>query len=142
MIESIRARGHGNVVAGHKTTIEITREESLTPRGDCIVCVGADKGLCDLGEDFKDAARDEKAVIEVTLSVDGLLERIWGRGHPDLSFDDTSDLVIRKSDYVCGRTLMIKADKAAVDLSREMVEKLKDPDQMVEISIKLSTMPP
>ncbi|RLI33421.1 DUF371 domain-containing protein, partial [Candidatus Bathyarchaeota archaeon] len=36
-----------------------------------------------------------------------------------------SDLVVRKSSYICPRTLMIHADKAAADLPRKMVEALK-----------------
>jgi hypothetical protein len=48
---------------------------------------------------------------------------------------DPADLVVRKSDYVCGRTLAILADKAAKDLSRKLVEKLRNPIQRVKITL-------
>ena len=44
-------------------------------------------------------------------------------------------MVIRKSSYICNRTLAIKADKAAADLSRSLVEKLRKPKQNVEIKL-------
>jgi hypothetical protein len=52
-----------------------------------------------------------------------------------LQFTHQTDLVVRKSDYVCGRTLAIRADKAASDFSRELVEKLKDPNQEVKVTL-------
>jgi hypothetical protein len=44
-------------------------------------------------------------------------------------------MVIRKSDYLSDRTLAIHADKAANDLSRELVEKLKNPRQKAKITL-------
>jgi hypothetical protein len=46
-----------------------------------------------------------------------------------------ADMVIRKSDYVCSRTLAINADKAAFDLPKRIVDKLKDPKQKVKITL-------
>ncbi|MDX1814121.1 MAG: DUF371 domain-containing protein, partial [Candidatus Bathyarchaeia archaeon] len=43
----------------------------------------------------------------------------------------------RKSDYVCSRTLAIHADKAAQDLSRGLVEKLKNPKQKMKITLEV-----
>jgi len=135
--EVVRARGHPNVRATHPTTLEITREVHLTPRGDCIVAVGADKAARDLGEAFKEAARRPGAEIIITIEVPskGLVEVIRARGHPGLTFQHPTDMVIRKSDYVCGRTVAILADKAARDLSRELVEALRDPG--TEVLIRL-----
>jgi len=48
-----------------------------------------------------------------------------------------TDMVIRKSDYICNRTLAIRADKSANDLPRELVEKLKNPRQKVNITLIL-----
>ena len=138
--ELVRARGHPNVRATHPTTLEITRETHLTPRGDCIVAVGADKGARDLSKAFKEAARREGALIRITIEVPsrGLREVIMARGHPGLTFEHPTDMVVRKSDYVCGRTVAIRADKAAKDLSRELVEALKDP--RTEVLIRLEVL--
>ena len=44
-------------------------------------------------------------------------------------------MVVRKSDYVGSRTLAVHADKAACDLSRDLIEKLKNPEQKVKITL-------
>ncbi|MBM4400405.1 MAG: DUF371 domain-containing protein, partial [Crenarchaeota archaeon] len=54
---------------------------------------------------------------------------------PQLTLSHPTDMVIRKSDYVCNRTLAVHADKAAQDLSRELVEKLRNPQQKVKITL-------
>jgi len=140
-VELIRARGHPNVRATHPTTLEITKEEHLTPRGDCIVAVGADKGARDLSEEFKRAARDPNAIITLVIEVPelGLRDVVRARGHPGLTFEHPTDLVVRKSDYICGRTVAIRADKAAKDLSRELVRALRDPSTQVLIRLEVHT---
>lgn len=137
MIEKVivMARGHENIRSLHRTTLEITKDESLTPRGDCIVAVGADKALKDFPESFKRLARNSKAKITVTLEVSGIKEVITGRGDEGLSFEHTSDIVVRKSTFICPRTLMVEADKAARDISRELVEKLKNPEAILKAEI-------
>jgi len=136
-VEIVRARGHPNVRATHPTTFEITRETHLTPRGDCIIAVGADKGARDLSEIFKRAAREPGARITITIDVPsrGLKAVVHARGHPGLTFEHPMDLVVRKSSFVCGRTVAVRADKAARDLPRELVEALRDPS--VEVLVKL-----
>jgi len=60
---------------------------------------------------------------------------VKARGSPRLLFTHATDLVVRKSDYVCGRTLAIRADKAAKDLSRKLIEKIWDPSQRIRIAL-------
>ena len=50
-----------------------------------------------------------------------------------------TDMVVRKSGYICGRTLAINADKAACDLSRALVEKLKNPEPVSYTHLTLPT---
>ena len=45
-------------------------------------------------------------------------------------------MVIRKTGFTDKRTFAIHANKAAKDINRELVEKLKDPDAIVTISIQ------
>jgi hypothetical protein len=129
------ARGHKNVLSIHKTTFEVTKEEALSKRGDCIVAVEATKAAVDLPVEFKEAARREGARIIVTVEVDGLKEKVNAWGSPQLQFTHQTDLVVRKSSYVCDRTLAIGADKAAIDFSRALVEKLKNPEQTVRVTL-------
>ena len=50
-----------------------------------------------------------------------------GMGHKDLILTHTEDIVIRKSDFVCPRTLAVHCDKTSDLLLREMVTLLQDP---------------
>jgi hypothetical protein len=135
--EVIEARGHRNVQSTHKTTLEITKETTLTRRGNCIVAIAATKGAADLNTKFKNAARKEGAKITVTIRADDLTEIVRASGSPQLPFTDPMDLVVRKSKYICGRTIAVKADKAANDLSRKLVEKMRDPFQEVKITLQI-----
>jgi len=123
--ESFYAWGHRNVRATHKTTLEITREEHLTPRGDCIIAVKSEKGVFDLSSEVKQAIRCNTAKVVLLLRLLDMEEAIVGRGDQRLLLTSQLSIVCRKSDYVCPRTLMIKCDKAAIDLNRELVEHLR-----------------
>lgn len=129
------ARGHKNVKSTHKTTFEFTKETNLTKNGNCIVAVESTMAASDLPVEFKDAARKENARITVTIEADELKEVVKANGSPQLEFTHPTDLVVRKSDYTCGRTLAIRADKASIDFSRELVEKLQDPKQVVKVTL-------
>ena len=129
------ARGHENIEATHKTTFEVTKETTLTKQGDCIIAVEALKAAADLPFEFKEAARKEGAQITVTIEAGKLREVVKAKGSSQLQFMHSTDLVVRKSGYVCGRTLAIRADKAASDFSRELVEKMKDHSQEITVTL-------
>jgi hypothetical protein len=129
------ALGHKNVMSIHKTTFEVTKEEALSKRGDCIVAVEATKAAVDLPVEFKEAAKREGARIIITIEVDGMKEMVKAWGSPKLQFTHQTDLVVRKSSHVCDRTLAIGADKAAIDFSRALVEKLKNPEQTIRVTL-------
>ena len=129
------AHGHENIVATHRTTFEITKEATLTKQGNCVIAIKATKGAVDLPSEFKDAARKEGARITITIEADELREVVKAKGSPRLTFTHSTDLVVRKSSYVCSRTLAIEADKAASDFSRKLVEKMKDSDQEITVTL-------
>jgi len=133
VVEEIRAYGHPNIRATHRSTLEITKEENLTPRGDCIIAIKADKGLYELSNEFKKIVRKDGSKIKLIIEVEGLKEEITGYGSSKLTLNHPTDIVCRKSSYTCSRTLMIKANKAAIDLNREIIKKLKNPDTPVKI---------
>jgi len=136
-MERVIAWGHENVLSLHETTIEVTMAPDLTKRGDCIIGVSADAGLMDLSDDFKSAARNDKTKIKVTFIVGDMKETVTGRGHPDLTFTHKTDMVIRKSGFICGRTLMIHADKSAAELDRKLINILKDKNQKLIVTIEV-----
>jgi len=137
--EVVNARGHQNIRATHKTTLEVTKETDLTRRGDCIIAIGATKGAADLSPEFKEVAKMEEAQITITIEAGDLEEVVRAKGSPRLLFLHPMDLVIRKSDYVCGRTIAIKADKAAKDLSRKLVTRIQDSHQRIKITLTVNS---
>jgi len=137
----IFAHGHKNIRATHRTTFELTKSEHLSPRGDCIIGVGADKSVADLPDDLKNLIRAGFYFeVELTLPDYGISEKVIGKGHPNLTLSNLEDLVVRKSCYTCSRTLLVSASKAAADLSREMVEYLKEKN--TELVFKLRPLTP
>jgi len=137
--EVIHARGHRNIRSTHNTTLEITKETELTRRGDCIIAIGATKGASDLNASFKQAAGRDDVRIRITIEAGEAKEVVSAVGSHRLLFDHSTDLVVRKSEYVCGRTIAIGADKAAKDLSRNLVKKLQDPHQKILITLTAQT---
>ncbi|MEM3566468.1 MAG: DUF371 domain-containing protein [Candidatus Bathyarchaeia archaeon] len=133
--EVITAFGHENIRASHTTTLEITKEKELTVRGDCIVAVSADKSLLDLKPEFRSFLRRKDARLTILIDAGGVFDVVRAFGSPMLILSHPTDMVVRKSGYVCGRTLAINADKAACDLSRALVRKLQNPEQLVRITL-------
>ena len=116
-------------------TLEITKENHLTPRGDCIVGVGAHSGCAGLPEDLKNKLQHPDSKVTIQVIVDGHKFEVKGMGHPDLSLSHPEDIVIRKSDFVCPRTLAIKCNKASDLMPREMVTALQNPEARGTFSI-------
>jgi len=133
--EIIYAHGHENVKSSNRTTFEITKENYLTKRGDCIIAVGATKGAADLNQQFKEVARSKSTQITIEIEAGEEKETVKAWGIAELLLTHPTDLVVRKSNYVCNRTLAIRADKAARALSRRLVEKLQNPNQRVKITL-------
>ncbi|MEM1565574.1 MAG: DUF371 domain-containing protein [Candidatus Bathyarchaeia archaeon] len=133
--EFITAFGHKNIRATHRTTLEITKEKELSVRGDCIVAVSADKGFPDFKPEFRELLRKDGAKVAVAIDVGEIVETVSAFGSSRLVLAHPTDLVVRKSDYVCDRTLAIRADKAACDLSRRFVARLRNPLQKVRVTI-------
>lgn len=129
----IEAWGHKNITATNRSTFEITKERDITKKGDCIVAVNATKGAYELSGEFKKLASREEAKMIASIIVGDLKETVRGLGACKLTFTHPTDLVARKSSYICGRTLMICSNKAAINFSRELVQLLKNPNQMIKI---------
>jgi len=135
MAEIVFAYGHMNIKSTHKSTLEITREAQLSKKGDCIIAVSADKALADLSLEFKEKLREKNARISVLIEAGEVAEVVNAFGNPRLILTHPTDMVVRKSSYVCSRTLAIQADKAAWELSRKLVEELRKPKQKVKITL-------
>ncbi len=133
------ARGHVNVRATHEKTVEVTKETHLTTQGDCIAAVAAEKGLRDLPDAMREAARRSDAVISLSLRLGDRVFTTTGRGDPRLTWDHPTDMVARMSGYTCDRTLMVHADKATIHMPRSLVQRLKDPNALIRVTVAVET---
>lgn len=132
------AEGDRRITAKHPTTLEITKEGVKSSRGDCIVATKSSIGLADLPKAVKEALRKEGAEVVLTIESQGIRETVRGKGSPLLTLESESEMVARRSRYVCGRTLMICADKAASDLRRDLVEALAREGARVTITLEVT----
>ncbi len=135
LTEIVFGHGHENILATHRSTLEFTRDAHLSRNGDCIVAVGADKALADLSTEFRENLRKPNAKLTLVIEANGVSTQVKAHGSPQLILTHPTEVVIRKSAYISDRTLAIHADKAAADLPRKLVEKLRNPRQKVKITM-------
>ena len=132
----IKAKGHENVLSLHKSTFEITKDKDLSLSGDCIIGLDIDKSMVDFPQEFKEKLANDDTKVIVELKTPNAYDTIEGFGHHDLSLSHPTDIVCRKSTFVCSRTLMIKSNKAAIDLNRDLIKDLANGESM-EVNIIL-----
>ncbi|SIR58685.1 DUF371 domain-containing protein [Natronorubrum thiooxidans] len=124
MDEIIHARGHEHVSADHPSTFEVTTDDFLTPAGDCILAIDADRAPADFDPEFIEACQNAEATITVTIEAGGYADSVSGRGDPDLELTNERSLVGRTSEYVDDRTIMNDAPFAAEGFDRDLVAAL------------------
>jgi hypothetical protein len=133
----IHTKGHKNVTSKHKSTFEITKDPEIGITADCIIGVDMDKSMLDFPQDFKEKIANSETEIIMKLKTINGCDEIHGYGDENLTLTHPTDIVCRKSDYTCNRTLMIKADKASRDLDSNLVNDLSNGKPMdVEIILK------
>ena len=140
VVENLEGFGHENIRATNRTTFEFTKESHLTTKGDCIVTVNTNKSARDLSSEFRNIAENPSSEIRIMIRVGSMEFQIVGTGSPGLEFTHPTDLVGRKSSFICGRTLMIRSDKAACDFPREMIKALRNTSQRAEITLTAETL--
>ena len=118
--------GHPNIQSLHAKTIEITKDEHLTLRGDCIIGVKANKACADLDESFKHRLKSNSAVVRIEIMVGDKSLLITGRGDERLSLLNAHEIVIRRTNFVCPRTMSVLCNKASSDVPRILVKMLQD----------------
>lgn len=123
-----------NLLATHKSTWELTTDSQLTTKGDCIIGVRADYSAASLPPWLKKHLQAGEK-INYTLSVNDQKVSGTAVGHPNLAFTNPSEMVIRISDYTCGRTLAINSTLAARDLPSKMKELLQSDDAVLTVTI-------
>lgn len=112
-----------------------TKEKHLSKTGDCVVAVSSTKSVADLSQPFKDRLKKPGSKLTILIEAGGITQHISASGSPRLILTHPTDIVIRKSDYISDRTVAIRAGKSANDLPRKFVEKLKNPQERVNITL-------
>ena len=129
--EIIRCRGHPLVLGTHPTTFEVTCEDHLSKNGNCIVGIAAEKGCAGLSPAFKSVLTHDDAVLITLLECDGVSVTVRSRGSSQLLLDHPTDMVWRKSTFICGRTIGIISDRVALTLPRELMIRLARGNEMI-----------
>ena len=126
VVERIHAWGHENILCTHNSTIEITKDKSLTKKGDCIIGVNASKACNDLTLELKNQIKSGKK-IKVILKVDDIQDYFYGFGNQALPLLNRNDMVFRKSKFICNKTILINCSKSSVELNRDLTRTLSNP---------------
>lgn len=129
--------GHPNIRSTHTKTIEITKAPTLSLRGDCIIGVNANKACRDLKPTLRELLQQANYIVKMELEVSDLTFAIEGRGNSRISLLNEHDIVIRKSDFVCPRTVAISSDKASSDIPRDLVHLLRNPQMQGLLRIRI-----
>lgn len=123
------AYGHAHIEGTHKTTFELTQHTAVTPKGDCIIGTRANFDAAALA-----ALAQVSKRIKITLKVRHHTEIIVGDSNAQ--FSPGPEVVIRKTDFLSPRTLILNADKAAADFSRQFMALLKNPEEHLDVTIE------
>jgi hypothetical protein len=121
---TVRFKGHPNVRATNRMTLEVTREDFLTLRGDCILGVRADSACKDLTDDTRAFICRDSSRLRFVIDVEGKSFDFDACGSSSLTLTHPLSMVIRRSTYCCSRTLAVKSTAAACDVPRPMVAML------------------
>ena len=122
--EVIHCRGHPLVIGNHPTTFEVTAEDHLTKNGNCIIGIAADKGCAGLSAAFKRVLANDDAVLITRLSSMDVTVEVKSHGSLRFTLDHPTDMVWRRSFFVCGRTIGILSDHVAADLPKTLIATL------------------
>jgi hypothetical protein len=124
----ISFHGHENVRSLHPKSIEITTDSELTVNGDCIVGVRASCGCLDIPDKMKKLLQDPRSKVICTILVEDFSFKVIGKGSEKLTLANPHDIVIRKSNFTCPRTLAVNCDIASDSIPHQMVKVLQNPN--------------
>ena len=131
MAYSFTCYGHENITAKHKTTLEFTKSNELSLKGNCIIGVKADFSIKEIKRFIESLGNNKKIII--TIAENKIIEKINAEINSD--FNSGIEMVIRKSGFIDKRTFAIKANKSACDLSRELIKNIGSNKQKIIVAI-------
>jgi len=127
--------GHKSITAKHRTTLEFTKDKDVSLKGDCIAGIRAGFELSEIRQFIKSSNSKKIAIIMQAASKSKKIrDKIIAEINPD--FCSNKEMVIRKTDFISKRTFAIKANKAAFELSRDLIEFLKEEKNKIRVIIE------
>ncbi len=128
---SFTVKGHENTLSEHKTTLEFTRDKTLSKKGDCILGISADTSFSDLIGRAGKKLNERKLIVSISAGrytdfLSGLFNPVFSSNH---------EMVIRKSNFTDARTFMTGSNKSAVEIDRKVVRHLKNPRNSARIDV-------
>lgn len=135
-LDHVIAQGHDQVQSTHRTTLEITTETFLTPRGNCILGVCASKSCFTLDPNLKKAIQTEQK-IGVIFTAGTFQDYLIGYGQAGLSLTNPISMVFRTSSFLSDRTVLINCSKASNQIRAEIITYLQDPAHSLHIDFFL-----
>jgi tRNA threonylcarbamoyl adenosine modification protein (Sua5/YciO/YrdC/YwlC family) len=115
-------KGHQKIKATHKYTFEITKEDYLTERGDCIIGV---KGFSN--KEFQEKTKKLLYFKKLRFFIFSNYYYDKGVGYL-VKTNNPSDvsIVFRRSTFIDNRTGIIKSNKTASLINRKLIKELKE----------------
>jgi hypothetical protein len=139
--DTVFFHGDPRITATHRATIEVTKDGAIHGKGDCIIGVRASKACADLDEAVKILLRGKNSRVTLKIQVGPHIFEASALGDPSLILSHPSDIVLRRSHYICARTAAIAANKVASDLPREMVSLLRSPSTQGTLKVLVEAEP-
>ncbi|MBD3338008.1 MAG: DUF371 domain-containing protein [Candidatus Lokiarchaeota archaeon] len=136
VLDILYACGHENILSTHKSTIELTKDNFLTKKGNCIIGIKSTKSCKDLSLELKRAITSKKR-IKVIIKVEDVEDWFYGLGNSRLTLTNEKHIVFRTSKYLCDRTALIECSKSSEDLDRRVINKLKTQGKRFSITFAL-----
>ncbi len=137
LLDSINAIGHSFIQCTHSTTTELTKDDYLTEKGTCILGIKASKACYDLNPELKKKIKNGEKIY-VVIKVDDIVDSFYGYGSNNLTLLSKKDLVFRKSNYTCDRTILINCTKSSRELNRNIINKLTNSKKQISILFKIN----
>jgi hypothetical protein len=131
-VDEMEAFGDPNMLGTHPTTMEFTKEEFLTLRGNCIIGIKSSKACYDLNHELKQHIQTGHC-IRVEISDGIITDSFIGYGHPQLPLTSTTSMVFRTSDFISDRTILIRCSKSAKKINRTLILSLKNANFRIHI---------
>ena len=99
--------------------------------------MSANKACDDLDIGLREKLRTSGSVVKIGIIVEPYQFDMVGLGSNNLEITHKHDIVLRKSNYVDARTLIVSCDKSAIDIPRKLINALTNSEAIGLLRIKV-----